>query len=93
MKSEFDTIKYDSNIAFHWGTWSFSRGISVCCCQVRTMELLECFDSLSTLTLITECAAVTQARLLHHLSLEKHHGYGTHGLLVFSKLKIKIKLK
>ena len=25
--SEFDTIKYDSNIAFHCETWSFSQGI------------------------------------------------------------------
>ena len=36
----FDTIKYDSNIAFHCVTWSFSQGIRVYCCQVRIMELL-----------------------------------------------------
>ena len=71
---DIDTIKYDSNTAFHCETWSFSQGISFCYYQVRTMELLYGFDSLSALVLITECMAVAQARLLHHLSLEKHHG-------------------
>ena len=38
------------------------------------MELLLGFDSPSTFALITECTAVAHARLLHHLSPEKHHG-------------------
>ena len=32
------------------------------------------FDSPSALAVITECTAVAQARLFHHLGLEKHPG-------------------
>ena len=71
---DIDIVKYDSNTAFHCETRSFSQEISVCCYQVQMMELLYGFDSLSALLLITKCTAAAQARLLHHLSLEKHHG-------------------